>query len=50
MNRFTVLATVLGSAAVVAGAEMIYRPLGLLALGSLLLSLAFATGRRKKRS
>jgi hypothetical protein len=50
MNRFTILAAVLGSAAVVAGAELIYRPLGLLALGSLLLSLAFASAGRKRKS
>jgi hypothetical protein len=50
MNRFTALSAVLGSAAVVAGAAMIYRPLGLLSLGGLLLSLAFASSGRKKNS
>jgi hypothetical protein len=50
MNRFTALAAVLGSMAVIVGAEMIYRPLGLLALGSFLLSLAFASAGRKKKS
>lgn len=50
MNRFTMLSAVLGSAFLVTGTALIYRPLGFLALGSLLLSLAVATARRKKRA
>jgi hypothetical protein len=50
MNRFTALSAVLGSAGVVVGAEMIYRPLGFIAAGSLLLALAFASARRKKNT
>jgi hypothetical protein len=48
MNRFTVLSAILGFALFAAGAALIYRPLGLLASGSMLLFLAFTTARRKK--
>jgi len=48
MNRFTALSALLGTVCLVTGAVLIYRPLGFLVLGSLLLSLAFATSKRTK--
>jgi hypothetical protein len=47
MNRFTILAFLLGFALIVAGAAWIYRPLGPLAAGSMLL-FAAATAARSK--
>jgi len=50
MNRFTVLSAVLGFALLVAGSALIYRPLGFIVAGSLLLGLALTTARRKRAS
>lgn len=49
MNRFTIFAFLLGFGLIVAGAAWIYRPLGLLAAGSMLL-FAAATAARSKTS
>ena len=46
MNRFTVLSAVLGVVLVTAGAACIYRPLGLLVCGSILIAAAFASARK----
>jgi hypothetical protein len=48
MNRYTILSAVLGFALLVAGAALVYRPLGFIAAGALLLGLAFATARNKR--
>lgn len=48
MNRFTILSAALGFALLVAGAALVYRPLGFIVAGSMLLALAFATAKRKK--
>lgn len=50
MNRFTIISAVLGFILLVAGAALIYRPLGFLASGGLLLALAFSTARKKRTS
>ena len=50
MNRFTALSAIFGFSLFVAGAAQIYRPLGFLTAGALLLGLAFATAKRKKTS
>lgn len=50
MNFFAALSAALGAVSICAGAALIYRPLGLLALGALLLLLSFASARRKKTS
>lgn len=42
------ISAVAGSLCVVAGAAMIYRPLGLLAIGGLMLGLAVSTARNKR--
>ena len=47
MNRFTLAAFVLGFALIVAGAAWIYRPLGPLAAGFMLLSAAATSARGK---
>ena len=46
MNRFTLLSALLGVVLVTAGAAWIYRPLGPLACGSLLLAAAFTSARK----
>jgi hypothetical protein len=47
MNRFTILTFVLGFGLIVAGAAWIYRPLGPLAAGSMLLFAALTSARSK---
>lgn len=50
MNRFTVICGIFGTASLVAGATLIYRPLGFIVLGFILLGLTFASARRKRSS
>lgn len=47
MNRFTILSAVLGVVLITAGAAWIYRPLGPLACGSILVAAAFASARKR---
>jgi hypothetical protein len=47
MNRFTILAFVLGFALIVAGATWIYKPLGPLTAGAMLLLTAVTSARGK---
>lgn len=48
MNRFSIAAFLLGFAFIVAGAAWIYRPLGSLAAGSMLLIAAMTSARNQK--
>jgi hypothetical protein len=50
MNAFTAIASIVGAALVVTGSAMVYCPLGFLVGGALLLGLAFASARSKKRT
>jgi hypothetical protein len=47
MNRFTILSLLLGAGLIVAGAAWIYRPLGPISAGALLLLSAFMSMRKK---
>jgi hypothetical protein len=49
MNRFTILAFLLGFVLIVYGAASIYRPLGALAAGSMLLFAALTSARSKSQ-
>jgi hypothetical protein len=48
VNRFTVLSALLGSALIVGGFSMIYRPLGFIGAGALFLGITFASARNKR--
>ena len=50
MNRFAIVSAILGFVFVSAGAGLIYRPLGVLAAGSLMLAAAFVSANRSKKS
>jgi hypothetical protein len=50
MNAFTAITSLIGTGLVVTGSAMVYRPLGFLTAGALLLGLAFASARSKKRT
>jgi hypothetical protein len=47
MNRFTILAFLMGFGLIVVGAAWIYRPLGPLVAGSMLLCAAMTSARSK---
>jgi hypothetical protein len=48
MNRFTILSLFLGAGLIVGGAAWIYRPLGPISAGALLLLSAFMSIRKKQ--
>lgn len=50
MNIFTSISAVAGVVLLSIGAAMIYRPLGLVAAGALLLAAAFVSANRKRKS
>jgi hypothetical protein len=50
MNRFTILAFLVGFALIVTGAACIYRPLGFLAAGGMLLFAAATSARGARKS
>lgn len=47
MNRFTILSLILGAGLIVAGAYWIYRPMGPISAGTLLILAAFQSMRHK---